>query len=103
MDPITKQVGLTVDFKIAPTDVDGTSREVQDIKWATSGDGVLTPSADGLSASLVLSDVPGENIVTASADADLTDGGVVALSESGTVTSTPAPIPQASKLNLSGQ
>jgi hypothetical protein len=101
MDPITKEVGSTIVFSIAPTDADGTAREVQSIVWANSGDGFLTPAADNLSATLVLSDTPGDNVVTVTADADLTDAGVVTLSESGTVTSTAKPIPQADKLNLS--
>lgn len=103
MDPITKVVGSTINFKIAPTDADGNSRDVQDIKWATSGDGALTPSEDGLSAVLVLTDTPGDNVVTVSADADLTAGGVNELSESVTVTSTAVPIPPADKLNLTAE
>jgi hypothetical protein len=103
MDPISKTVGETVKFKIAPTDADGNSRDVQDIKWQTSGDGTLTLSDDSLSAELVLSGTPGENVVTVSADADLTAGGVNALTESATVTSTAVPIPQADKLNLTAE
>lgn len=96
---ITLQVDQEVHLKIAPVDANGVSRLVQDITWSNVGDGVLTPDADGLGATLVPSDTPGLNVVTVSADADLTTG-VAELTSVANITSTALPIPQATDLGL---
>lgn len=50
-----------------------------------SGDSVVTPSDDGLSATFVSSDTPGDTVVLVEADADL-GAGVTPISESITLT-----------------
>ncbi len=103
MEDIQVEVEQPILFKIDPTDAKGVERDVESITWANVGDGVLTPAADGLSATLVPSATPGLNQVTVDADADLTEAGVSALHDSCNVTSVAKAIPQATALNLSAE
>lgn len=102
MVPVSLSSAQKVTLRIAPKDANEVSREVDSKEWILeSGDGVLTPATDGLSAEFVPNDaeVDGSAIVRAKADADLTDAGVVDLEDTFEITIT-AVVPQAVTLGL---
>lgn len=72
-----------INVRLAP--VTSTGRPAQldgSPTWqVSSGDSTVVPSADGLSADLISSDIPGETMFVVSADADL-GSGIVTVTDS---------------------
>jgi hypothetical protein len=99
---VTLSSAEQVVLRIAPADAEGNAREVSNAAWSNSGSGVLTVAEDGMSATYVPADSTEDasDVVTVTADADLTDAGVVELSDSFAVTVTGV-VPQAATLGLS--
>lgn len=80
--PMPVEVSITNEQKIkaslTPTTGSGKPAQLDPNnppRWSViSGDSLVDPSADGLSASLISSNTPGDTVVLVEADADLGDG-----------------------------
>src|SRR5688572_13186745 len=99
---VTLSSAEQVVLRIAPADAEGNAREVSNAAWSNSGSGVLTVAEDGMSATYVPADSTEDasDVVTVTADADLTEAGVVELSDSFAITVIGV-VPQAATLGLS--